>query len=475
MNREKKLIKNTIIITLGNLSTKFVSFLLLPLYTAILSTEEYGTVELINTYVSLLLPLVTFEIEQALFRYLIDNRNKKEDKTKVISTAFAFDFFQMIIFMLIFLATSYFFKIQFKFFILTNISATLLSSITLQYCRGVGDNKSYSIASFITAFITIVLNIIFIKFFKFGAFGMLLSIFIANIFCFIYLVLKKKIYKQFHFNQIDRKLLMQMLKYSLPLIPNALSWWVINASDRIIVSNFLGLNINGIYSIAYKFSNLYYSLYTIYNLTLTESVALHIYDEDSNEFISGILWKSHNFFFSLNLITISLISVIFNIIIHENYKDAYLQIPILLVASFLTSLVLMFGTIYVANKNTKEVAKTTIYAGIINIIVDLVLIKIIGLYAASFSTFVAFFILIIYRWFDLKKYINLNFNFKIVTFNILYLSLILTTYYLGNIYIKIPIFISTLILGYMLNKTFIMDFATIILKKIKKGGNKQWI
>ena len=77
MEREKSLVKNTIILSIGNLFTKLITFFLLPLYTAILSTEEYGIVDLLNTLVSLLLPIVTFQIEQAVFRYLIENREKE--------------------------------------------------------------------------------------------------------------------------------------------------------------------------------------------------------------------------------------------------------------------------------------------------------------------------------------------------------------------------------------------------------------
>ena len=74
MDREKKLAKNTVILTIGKLCTQLITFFLLPLYTAVLSTEEYGTVDLLNTLVSLLLPIVTFQIEQAVFRFLIEIR-----------------------------------------------------------------------------------------------------------------------------------------------------------------------------------------------------------------------------------------------------------------------------------------------------------------------------------------------------------------------------------------------------------------
>ena len=67
-----------------------------------------------------------------------------------------------------------------------------------------------------------------------------------------------------------------MLKYSVPLVPNMLSWWIVNASDRMIISTILGIAQNGIYSAANKFSGVVSTLYSVFNLTWTESAALNI-------------------------------------------------------------------------------------------------------------------------------------------------------------------------------------------------------
>ncbi|BCP62258.1 hypothetical protein SUT380_14460 [Streptococcus parasuis] len=77
MSREKSLIKNTAIVAVGQIGTKFISFFLLPLYTAVLTTYEYGITDLLNTYVSLLMPLIFFQADQAIFRFLIDYRQKE--------------------------------------------------------------------------------------------------------------------------------------------------------------------------------------------------------------------------------------------------------------------------------------------------------------------------------------------------------------------------------------------------------------
>ena len=73
MNRSEELTKNTFIITLGRVSTQFITFLLLPLYTALLTTEEYGTVDLITTLVQFIVPVMSLMVDQGVFRDLLNS------------------------------------------------------------------------------------------------------------------------------------------------------------------------------------------------------------------------------------------------------------------------------------------------------------------------------------------------------------------------------------------------------------------
>lgn len=81
MTKENTLIKNTIIVTIGKICTQLVSFFLLPLYTALLSTEEYGVVDLLNTLVNLIVPVFIMQMDQGIFRFLIENRDKEEKES----------------------------------------------------------------------------------------------------------------------------------------------------------------------------------------------------------------------------------------------------------------------------------------------------------------------------------------------------------------------------------------------------------
>lgn len=80
MNSKKEYIVNTITLLIGKFSTQFVSFLLIPLYTRLLIASDYGFIDLVQTYITLFVPIFTLKLDSATFRFLIDCR--KEDKKK---------------------------------------------------------------------------------------------------------------------------------------------------------------------------------------------------------------------------------------------------------------------------------------------------------------------------------------------------------------------------------------------------------
>ena len=415
MSKGKDLAKNTAIVSIGKICTQLITFFLLPVYTAVLSNEEYGVVDLLNTLTSLLLPIVTLQIEQGIFRYLIDCRENNEKQIKLITTIIRFMIIQSIACIVIFLCVSPFIHNEYKYFLMANLLMGIFSSLLLQICRGLGDNATYAIGSFITGAFTVVLNVIFIVAFRWGAYGMLGATAISNFICAVYIFLKRKIYKYIKPKQFDKTILKEIIKYSVPLIPNMISWWIVSASDRTIISAVIGIAQNGIYSAANKFSGVFTTLYSVFNLTWTESASININSEDRDEFFSKILDFVIRFFGCLCLGTIAVMPFVFNILINEKFAEAYYQIPILILGSVFNILVSFVGSIYVAKKLTKEIAKTSIISAVINIFVNIVLIKSIGLYAASISTVIAYALMFIYRWIDVKKYVKFNVN-KILMF-----------------------------------------------------------
>lgn len=468
MSKGKDLAKNTAIVSIGKICTQLITFFLLPVYTAVLSNEEYGVVDLLNTLTSLLLPIATLQIEQGIFRYLLDCRENKEKQTTLITTVSKFILVQSAICILIFLCASPFIHNEYKYFLMANLLMGILSSISLQICRGLGDNKTYAVGSFITGALTVILNVIFIVAFKWGAYGMLIATAISNLLCAIYVFVKKKIYKYIDIKQNDKKLLKDIVKYSVPLIPNMISWWIVSASDRTIISAVIGVAQNGIYSAANKFSGIFSTLYSVFNLTWTESASININSEDRDEFFSKIFDFIVRFFGSLCLGTIAVMPFVFGILVNEKFAESYYQIPILILGSVFNILVSFLGSVYVAKKLTKEIAKTSIIAAIINIVVNVALINQIGLYAASISTVIAYFAMFIYRWIDVKKYVSIKTNKTLIA--VLSVSFLVTiiTYYLKMKIISIVVLLAVIIIAIYINKDSAKYLTEIVKKRFKK-------
>lgn len=468
MSREGTLIKNTAIITIGKICTQMISFFLLPLYTTLLSTEEYGVVDLLNTLVALLLPIITFQIEQAVFRHLIDARENEENIKKIITTTIVTVTIQSILYIVLFIVISNFINNQYKFFLATNVIACAFSSIMLQISRGLGDNKTYAIGSFITAATTIIFNVIFIVVYKLGAYGMLSASLLANIICVVYLFIKKRIYTYINIKEFKKEMLKKLWRYSIPLIPNALSWWIFTSSDRIIVSSILGIGANGILAAAHKFSTVYITVYNIFNMTWTETASLHINDNDNSEFFSKINNKIWAIFSCICYGIIACMPFVFSIMINEAYNEAYYQIPILMLGSLANVGVGQISVIYIAKKKTKEVAKTSIFSAIINIVVNLTLIKFVGLYAASISTLVAYVSMLIYRYIDSKKYINLKVDKKLLLSSVVMIFVLFIGYYINNLILNIFVLIITIIYSILINKKNISFVLKLFENKMGK-------
>lgn len=465
--REKQLVKNTVIVAIGKICTQFISFFLLPLYTALLSTEEYGTVDLLNTCVSLIIPIFFFQMDQAIFRFLIDARKNEEEKKTLISSCLITICIQVLIYIVLYMIFSRFINNNYKLFLATNVIASTISSLLLQISRGLGDNTTYSMGSLISGAGTVLFNVLFIAVFKWGANGMLLATLLANVLCSIFVFLKKKLYIYVRIKNYVPSVTKNLWKYSIPLIPNQLSWWVVNVSDRLVISTFIGVGMNGIYSAANKFSGICITMFNIFNMTWSESASMHIKDDDSAVFFSKIIDTTLKIFISLVLLVVAFMPFIFKLLITgSSFADAYYQIPILMASTIVTITVSLFGSVYVALKKSGEIAKTSIFAAIINIIINVIFINKIGLYAASISTFVAYLAMSIYRYIDVQKYVKIKLSKKLILSSLVIFLIIIIPYYLKNMLLCICSIILVLIFSYVSNKDILKNLFSIFLNKI---------
>ena len=464
MEKNKELAINTIIIFIGKFCTQFVSFLLIPIYTHYLLTADYGYIDLVQTYITLLAPIIILRFDSAIFRFLIDCRKNDDKKSEVISSSFYLILLQIIILILIFIPLSFFIKFDYSIAILLNIIFVSISSFLLQLTRGIGKNIDYSIGSIISAIITIGLNILLIVKFRYNAASILYASAVANIACSLFLIFKNKIYKYLSLKKFSSKKLKEMLKYSLPMIPDGLSWWIVNVSDRTIITIFINSAANGIYAVSSKFSNILSSIFQIFNMSWQESASIHIKDDDRDLFFTDILNKTYVIFYSCCILILVSMPFVFQFFIGKEYLEAYKYVPILLFGNLFSAIANVIGGVYIAKKETNKVARTTVMAAIINILINVSLIKIYGLYAAAFSTLISYIVVALYRYIDVNKTINMKFNYNMLIITMMIFTFSTIIYYINNVILNLLNLLIIIIILIIFNRNIIL----IVLKKIRR-------
>lgn len=467
MNKKKELAKNTIIIFLGKVCTQLISFLLLPLYTSYLITEEYGFVDLVTTYVTLIVPIITMELEMSVFRYLVDCRKDKDEKKRVFSNNFIILLASLGIFIVLYLIVSCFWKFDYRYLILFDIVICTFSGNFLQIARGVGRTIDYAISCIITGVSTILLNILLIVVFKLGAFGMITSMAVANGLGAVYLFIRLKMWQYIDFKKKDKKLIKEMYKYSIPLVPNGISWWIVNVSDRTIITAILGAAANGIYAVSNKFPTILSSLLGIFNLSWSESAALHINSPDRDEFFSDVCNTMTKLFTCLGVGMIAVMPFVFPLLVNHSYDEAFYYIPILVLGSVFNVVICLYSAVYIAKKMTKQVAMTSIIGAVINLVVNLVLIRYIGLFAAALSTAISYFVMMMYRHIDLKKYMTITYEKGLVIKTVLIFVFAIVLYYQRNIWLDLVSLVVVVIYAVLMNKSFLKASYQTVCGKFK--------
>lgn len=461
MKHKKELIKNTIIIAIGRCSTQVITFLLLPLYTSVLSTKEYGEYDLLNTISIFAIPFITMLMEEAMFRFLIDIKTK-EEKKRVISQSVIFSFLSMVVASTIIFIIGTILHYQYTFYLIFFIVASILSGLAGSICRGQGKYKVYALFNFLSSFINVALNIIFIMIMKMGIHGLFLSYILSNALVSLLFLYMLRVHKYVSFKNIDKNLMKEMIAYSAPLVPNSVSWAIINLSDRIVITGFLGASVNGVYSMANKFPTIINTFYNFFYMAWKESASKIVKDDHKEEFYNNIYIHLKHFLMAVSLVLIGILPFVFPLLIKKGYVSAYEYIPPLILSIYFSNLSSFYGGIFAAYKETKIMGGTTVWAAIINILVTLALITFIGVWAAILSTFISTFVVYLYRGHKMKSYITLEKD-RLSFCHVLCLLSIILCYYSKNMWLCITGFIIVTLYSMYINKGILM----MIVRKLK--------
>lgn len=407
MNKKyKELSGNTLVFAIGTFGSKFILFFMVPLYTNILTTSEYGTADLIQTIASLLVPLFSIMIQDAVLRFgLSENTNKKS----VLKNALLISLIGAIIaIMVIPILRLYTPVCEWTGYLYGILITNMLANVLLSYVKATNRNKLYSVCGVLSTFILAGLNVVFLLFFNMGIEGYLLSIIFSQIFSCIFLFIGAKVFKDLNGARFDSMLLKEMILYSFPLIANNLSWWILNSSDKLMVEYYCGVGDLGLYTAASKIPALISVINTVFLQAWTISSIKDYEKEKDTTFFENIFS-----FYSLAMIGVTsvvllVIRNLMHVYVGVEYQDSWRFVPFLLFGTVFYGFSLFFGTIYSAAKKNVYIALSTAVSAFVNIIINLILLPRVGVIAAAVSTALSYFVVGSYRMIDSRRLLKFN-------------------------------------------------------------------
>ncbi|QXN87169.1 oligosaccharide flippase family protein [Tetragenococcus halophilus] len=465
MGKYKKLMMNSVVFAIGNLGSKIISVVMIPLYTYFLTTSEYGQVDLVTTAISLLLPLVSLTIGQAVIRFAV-SRSETKDRKEIFSNAIAVATVASLFFMLIYPLLNYFhfFDGILLYFTLLLIFQ-LFGDILSQFVRGIGRVKEFALNGILTTFVIAALNMYFLVYLHMGIAGYLLSMVLAAIVSDIYLFVIIKGFQYFSIHALNKGLLKVMLSYSIPLIPNNIMWWLINGSTRYFILLFAGASANGLFAVANKIP----SVLSIATTIFSQAWQLSAFEENESE-DKGIFYTKvfKNYYIVLFLFSSLLLIINKHLItytVSSEFKDSWKLVPFLLLAAIYKSFSGYLGTTYTASMETKGVFTTTVYGAVISVIANFVLIPLFGVYGAGVGTFLAFFFTWLLRLKDTKRLVGMQINYKeLFVLNGIFIIQTVTMHYLDGIVLIAVEVACFVLMAFCLRNTIIL-FIRLVLRK----------
>jgi len=438
--------KNTLLFTINTFGSKIITFLLVPLYTYTLSTEDYGKADLMTSTAQLLIPLLTLNIQDAVLRFSLDKVKNKKD---VISIGISINTIATLLLgiALLLLTSIGIIPIEKEYIIFLFFSFSIGGFYnTLQMYTKAIDKVNILVVSGITStLVTCVSNILLLLVFKIGVIGYLVSNLIGHFIAAIIMIIGTKMYNNICINK-DKMLLKEMLQFSLPLALNSVAWWINTGSDKYILTFFCGTAVNGIYSVAYKIPSIVSTLQMIFYGAWSVSAITEFDKDDKDGFIGNI----YSLYSCVSTISCSLV-LIFNILLAKilyakDFFEAWHCVPFLLLGAVFNGLALFEGCIFTAVRKTKEVSRTTMIGAVLNIILNFLLIPFIGSIGAALATMIGYFFVWMSRTISLRQIIIMKVEWKKQVI-IMLLLLLQTSFALFNKFIILQILILFIVIA----------------------------
>ncbi len=396
-----------LILAVGQLSSKLLVYVMLRFYTGVLGTAGYGEMSVIVNACDLLISVVSLSIASGVMRFALDERNNGKMVFSIgINTILAGS--------VVFLAATPLIGMipvlrGYEWMIFIYVVLGAIKEVCAIYIRSRQSVALFAIDGIVTTVATVVYNLLLLGVFHFGIVGYIFSIVLGNVTSIIFLGVTTKLYTQYRPFRNDRVLRGAMLRYSIPLMPSQIMWWVINVSDTFMVTGFIGADANGIYSFAYRFPNLAMLAMGIFSQAWRMTAITERNSRTTSNFYSNAFSMMQTIMFiACAGIMLILRPMIMPFFAAEGFQSAYLYVPVLLGAVFFQSMDNFLGSIYEAAQKTTHSMTSSLVGALSNIILNVILIQAFGIMGAAAATIVSYIIVFVYRVIDTKKYLYMK-------------------------------------------------------------------
>lgn len=407
-NKYKNLVKDTIIFAIGNIGSKLILFFLVPLYTAYMTQEQYGTSDLIFTIAQLILPFVSIVIYDALIRFGLSKDERPEDV--LLASYIVLGIGTVLTIVITPLFGLYRPIAHWKWQLSVYIIFSAFNSSNMNYLKVKGMNVWYTVIGLIHTALMASLNIILLAVYHLGIKGYLMANIISMVVSVILSTLIARMPADLKKARFRKDLLMEMTKYSAPLILNNISWWVVHSSDKVMVEMMLDAAALGLYTVSAKIPALINVLINIFSQAWGISSVREFENSNDTKFYASVLETYAFFCFGASIMLITITKPFMRIYVADSFYESWRYVPILLASAAFASVAYYYGSLYGALKKSGRNMATTLLAAVVNIVVNYVGIKFVGIYGAAIGTLVAYIVMAFVRMVDVGRFINIQIN-----------------------------------------------------------------
>lgn len=267
----RTLVKDSAVYAVGTIASRLVGFVMIPVYTRVLTPADYGIIETIVRVVDIIGLFLALGLAEALLRHYYLAKDE-EERRRLISTVFNLNLMVVIVGSLLILPFSpYLTRLAFghdryTHYVTLSLIGMLVGNLValpLTLWRAEGKAWRFTVVSLLQLTTHLATNIILVVWLRWGVWGVVLSgLLNATVWSIALGILARLRYGM----QFDTRWLMPVLGYGLPLVPASLSQFVLHFSDRFFLTRYATEAELGLYSLAYRFGMLVSVFYGIVSM-----------------------------------------------------------------------------------------------------------------------------------------------------------------------------------------------------------------